>query len=56
MLQAGTANILLRFLAEHPRVRIALDATNRRVVSGEYQKTITLRQPDAFGRMPWGNR
>jgi DNA-binding transcriptional LysR family regulator len=25
------ANILARFLVHHPRVRIALDATNRRV-------------------------
>jgi DNA-binding transcriptional LysR family regulator len=31
LLQGGVADILARFLAEHPRVRIALDATNRRV-------------------------
>ena len=31
LLQGGIANILARFLAEHPQVRIALDATNRRV-------------------------
>jgi len=31
LLQAGVADLLVRFLAKHPRVRIALDATNRRV-------------------------
>jgi DNA-binding transcriptional LysR family regulator len=31
LLQGGVADILARFLAEYPRVRIALDATNRRV-------------------------
>jgi DNA-binding transcriptional LysR family regulator len=31
LLQGGVADVLARFLAEHPRVRIALDATNRRV-------------------------
>ena len=31
LLQGGVADILARFLAQHPRVRIALDATNRRV-------------------------
>src|SRR3984893_5752461 len=31
LLQGGIANILARFLDEHPQVRIALDATNRRV-------------------------
>jgi DNA-binding transcriptional LysR family regulator len=31
LLQGGVADILARFLAKHPRVRIALDATNRRV-------------------------
>ena len=31
LLQGGVADILVRFLAKHPRVRIALDATNRRV-------------------------
>jgi DNA-binding transcriptional LysR family regulator len=31
LLQSGIADILARLLAEDPRVRIALDATNRRV-------------------------
>jgi DNA-binding transcriptional LysR family regulator len=31
LLQGGLAGILARFLAKHPQVRIALDATNRRV-------------------------
>src|SRR6202008_1455060 len=31
LLQGGIANILARFLAKHPQVRIVLDATNRRV-------------------------
>ena len=31
LLQGGVADILARFLAKHPRVRIVLDATNRRV-------------------------
>src|SRR5437899_10388580 len=31
LLQGGVADILVRFLAKHPRVRIALDATNRPV-------------------------
>ena len=31
LLQGGVADVLARFLAKHPRVRIALDATNRRV-------------------------
>jgi DNA-binding transcriptional LysR family regulator len=31
LLQGGVADILVRFLAKHPRVRIAVDATNRRV-------------------------
>jgi DNA-binding transcriptional LysR family regulator len=31
MLQGGVADILARFLAKHPRVRIELDATNRSV-------------------------
>src|ERR1700747_334868 len=31
LLQAGVADILVRFVAKYPRVRIALDATNRRV-------------------------
>src|SRR5882757_6828986 len=31
LLQGGVADVLVRFLARQPRVRIALDATNRRV-------------------------
>jgi DNA-binding transcriptional LysR family regulator len=31
LLQGGVADILAGFLAKHPRVRVALDATNRRV-------------------------
>ena len=31
LLQGGVADILTRFLAKHPNVRIALEATNRRV-------------------------
>lgn len=31
LLQAGVADILARYLTAHPQVRIALDATNRRV-------------------------
>src|SRR5260370_37256772 len=31
LLQGGVADVLARFLAKHPRGRIALDATNRRV-------------------------
>ena len=31
LLHGGVADILARFLAKHPRVRIVLDATNRRV-------------------------
>jgi DNA-binding transcriptional LysR family regulator len=31
LLHGGLADVLARFLTEHPRVRIALDATNRRV-------------------------
>jgi DNA-binding transcriptional LysR family regulator len=31
LLQGGIANILAHFLAKHPQVRLALDATNRRV-------------------------
>src|SRR6201981_1878088 len=39
LLQGGVANILTRFLAKHPRVRIALDATNRRVDVVEDRKS-----------------
>src|SRR5258708_33688923 len=31
LLQGGVADVLARFLAKHPRARVALDATNRRV-------------------------
>ena len=31
LLQGGVADVLARFLAKHPRVRVALDATNRPV-------------------------
>src|SRR3981189_3489287 len=31
LLQGGVADLLARFLAKHPRVRIALDANNRRL-------------------------
>ena len=31
LLQGGVADVLARFLAKHPHVRVALDATNRRV-------------------------
>jgi len=31
LLQGGVSDMLARFLAKHPRVRVALDATNRRV-------------------------
>jgi DNA-binding transcriptional LysR family regulator len=49
MLQAGIANILARFLARYPRVRIALDATNRRVdvVDEGLDLAIRVRAP------PW---
>src|ERR1700747_2464739 len=35
LLQGGVADVIARFLATHPRVRVALDATNRRVVVDE---------------------
>jgi DNA-binding transcriptional LysR family regulator len=49
LLQGGIANILARFLAEHPQVRIALDATNRRVdvVDEGLDLAIRVRRP------PW---
>src|SRR5258706_3477243 len=31
LLQGGVAHILARFLAKHPRVRVAVDSTNRHV-------------------------
>jgi DNA-binding transcriptional LysR family regulator len=47
LLQGGVADILARFLARHPRVRIALDATNRRVdvVDEGLDLAIRVRQP-----------
>jgi DNA-binding transcriptional LysR family regulator len=47
LLQGGIANILARFLAEHPQVRIALDATNRRVdiVDEGIDIAIRVRKP-----------
>jgi DNA-binding transcriptional LysR family regulator len=43
LLQGGVADILARFVAKHPRVRIALDATNRRVDVVEEGLDIALR-------------
>jgi DNA-binding transcriptional LysR family regulator len=43
LLQAGVADILARFLAKHPSVRIALDATNRRVDVVDEGLDIALR-------------
>jgi DNA-binding transcriptional LysR family regulator len=43
LLQGGFADILARFVAKHPRVRIALDATNRRVDVVEEGLDIALR-------------
>jgi len=43
LLQGGVADILTRFVAKHPRVRIALDATNRRVDVVEEGLDIALR-------------
>ena len=47
LLQGGVADILARFLAKHPRVRIALDATNRRidVVDEGLDLAIRVRKP-----------
>ncbi len=47
LLQGGIADILARFLAKHPQVRIALDATNRRVnvVEEGLDIAIRVRQP-----------
>jgi DNA-binding transcriptional LysR family regulator len=47
LLQAGLANILARFLAKYPGVRIALDATNRRVdvVDEGLDIAIRVRRP-----------
>jgi DNA-binding transcriptional LysR family regulator len=43
LLQAGVADILARFLAQHEQVRIALDATNRRVDVVEEGLDIAIR-------------
>lgn len=43
LLQAGVADILTRFLMKHPDVRIALDATNRRVDVVEEGLDIAMR-------------
>jgi DNA-binding transcriptional LysR family regulator len=43
LLQGGVADILTRFLAKHPRVRVALDATNRRVDVVEEGLDIAMR-------------
>jgi DNA-binding transcriptional LysR family regulator len=47
LLQSGVADILARFLAEHPRVQIVLDATNRRVdvVDEGIDIAIRVRKP-----------
>lgn len=47
LLQAGVADILARFLALHPRVSVALDATNRRVdvVDEGLDLAVRVRQP-----------
>jgi len=47
LLQGGVAEILARFLANHPRVRVALDATNRRVdvVDEGLDIAIRVRKP-----------
>src|SRR5260221_613326 len=43
LLQGGVADALVRFLAQQPRVRIALDATNRRVDVVDEGLDIALR-------------
>jgi DNA-binding transcriptional LysR family regulator len=47
LLQAGLANILAHFLVKYPGVRIALDATNRRVdvVDEGFDIAIRVRRP-----------
>src|SRR5262245_51760337 len=47
LLQGGVADMLARFLAKHPRVHVALDATNRRVdVVGEgLDIAVRVRRP-----------
>src|SRR5260370_21288959 len=47
LLQGGIADVLARFLAKHPRLRVALDATNRRVDVVDAGLDIALR-----GRTP----
>src|SRR5579872_571882 len=49
LLQGGIANILARFLATYPQVRIALDATNRRVDVVDEGLDIAIR----VRRPPW---
>jgi DNA-binding transcriptional LysR family regulator len=49
LLQGGIANILARFLDKHPQVRIALDATNRRVDVVDEGLDIAIR----VRRPPW---
>src|SRR6266436_8653757 len=43
LLQGGVADVLARFLAKQPRVRIALDATNRRIDVVDEGLDIALR-------------
>ena len=43
LLQGGVADILTRFLAKHPQVRIALDASNRHVDVVEEGLDIAMR-------------
>src|SRR6266852_1878135 len=47
LLEGGVADVLARFLAKHPRVRVALDATNRRVdvVDEGLDIAIRVRKP-----------
>jgi DNA-binding transcriptional LysR family regulator len=47
LLQSGVADILARYLTAHPQVRIALDATNRRVdvVDEGIDIALRVRQP-----------
>src|ERR1700735_490049 len=43
LLQGGVADVLARFLAKHPRVRVALDATNRRVDVADKVLAVAMR-------------
>lgn len=47
LLQGGVADVLARFLAQYPQVRIALDATNRRVdvVDEGFDIALRVRTP-----------